>query len=310
MQEHAKPDRSIRNKNILVAVTIFTLVTFNLVQLYVREMQEEEQREKITSKKKELVSTYDRLQSIQDELAERIQDIRQRDGKVDSLITLSNQIAREKFAISQTQDLAEERYQEIRGRLDEYEEVLSRKQSAIDSLSTGYKAVIAENGRLEERVNKLENQNSKLSDSMRKAESLNTRRIQLFSVSKSGKREEGSTFNDDEVKRLIVELALESQRFAREGEKTIYISIMAPNGQFLSNPMGETFRFKDQDIFFSAKKDFSFDPANETELEIEYARNSQFEPGQYQLKIYCDDQVLGVETFNVLRNDEAALGED
>lgn len=305
MQEEEKPDRSTRNKNILVAVTIFTLVSFNLLQLYIQDRDEEDQEQRLIDKQKELIGTYHKLDSISLELESRINTIRKLGGKVDSLIYIRNRVEQEKYALRLAKDLAANRYEDIVSRLDDYENILQEKEKEIYRLQHNYNMLVQKTGVLTDSLNELKGENSQLSDLMQEAaKEVKVKGITLFSVRSDGRREAGNVFRDEQLKELLIDVNIAENQFADEGKRTLYISITGPNGQFLSNPQGETFRFKKEDIFYSIKDDFNFKPAQGASLELRYARRkSGFESGSYTLSIYCDSIFLGSEQFEVLANE-------
>ena len=86
----------INNKKILIAITILTLVAFNVVQFLINQQKNQLDYEKKESQKTELRFTYAKLDTISKQLDAKIQKIKDLGGSVDSLLEIKNQLERDK----------------------------------------------------------------------------------------------------------------------------------------------------------------------------------------------------------------------
>lgn len=301
-----KPDKSTRNKNILVAVTIFTLVTFNIAQLYINDKQEGKQREKYESKQLELVNTYVKLDSISVKLQHKINLLQNLGGRVDSLIAIKNQLEREKFALRQSGDLAEDRYLEIKGKVQGYNQLLVAKDVEIKELRAQNEELIQTKeqllqraGQLNSRVSELETEKNVLETQVKRASAPIARSLSFYSVDENGVATQGFEFKANKLDQIRVSVRIEPNQMVKTPTmKTLYMSIKDPNGQELSNAQAETLKLNGKDIFYARSADFIYRSEGE-EVILDYAQKSNFGAGQYRVEIHCDGRTIGSGVFTI-----------
>jgi len=86
---------------------------------------------------------------------------------------------------------------------------------------------------------------------------------------------------------------------ATAGDKTIYMQIIDPDGKTLQGRSGGTASGEDGNLVYSAKRDIQYNN-KALDVTIFYDFNGE-EPvkGNYKVKIYCDGQAIGSDSFTL-----------
>ncbi len=83
------------------------------------------------------------------------------------------------------------------------------------------------------------------------------------------------------------------------GRKTVYMQIIQPDGKVMQNKSSNVVSTEAGNIAFSDKKDIDY--SNEAvDMAIFYdLREEEAQKGNYQVKIYCDGQLIGKDSFTL-----------
>ncbi|MGB0523483.1 MAG: chromosome segregation protein SMC [Flammeovirgaceae bacterium] len=293
----------INNKKILIAVTILTLVAFNVVQFLINRRAESLAREKYESKQLELVTTYAKLDTISTQLDEKIFHIRSLGGSVDSLLEIKNQLEQDKYALKQANHLAKGRYEKIKKKVSGYEQLLLLKDEEIARFENVNKELVSERIALIEKtdvltneVSRLEEEKDKLLEQMSKAATLAIKNIRFFSVNRTGALIENREFKNNSLNKLLITVKLSKNQLAKKGKKLIAMRIIEPEGASLYNATSGTFKYKGKEMFSTASSEFYFDNKEE-EVDFTFVKGNDYMKGNHRVEFYCEGQRIGQGDF-------------
>ena len=167
----------------------------------------------------------------------------------------------------------------------------------IDSLNQLNQNLMVENDRVRTELAESNQQNQtltsekeSLSEKVAIAAQLDATGITLSPLDKKGKPEKKMK----KAKTLAVGFAITKNVTAANGVRTAYVRITTPEGEVLNG--GGTFAYADKQMAWSMKKDFEY-TGEETPLVLYWTVNEYLGPGQYNVSIFCDGQVIGSRNF-------------
>ncbi|MEN7550202.1 chromosome segregation protein SMC [Rapidithrix thailandica] len=298
---------SMDNRKILIIVVIVLLVIINGVQWYLNRSNEQKNRDLLDSKNMELVSTYAKLDSISTQLELKIEQLQELGGNVDSLLLIKEELENEKNELKRSRNLAQARYNRIKGKLEGYEVLLKKKDQEIAHLKEVNQELLDENINLKEEKNTLNDQISslqqekgKLQEKVSAAATLKAMNIQVAAVNKRGKEKVDSEFKQRHIDQLKVAFHLDENHLAELGTKTIMLRITDPEGSALYNVAAGSgsFSYEGSDIFYTASKDILFDNSKQP-VNFMYEKGSEFKKGPYQVELYSEGVMIGKTSFIV-----------
>lgn len=83
------------------------------------------------------------------------------------------------------------------------------------------------------------------------------------------------------------------------GKKTLYLQIIAPDGQTLQTRGGNTLESENGTVAYSDKKEIDYQNQS-VDVTIYYdLRGEGTSKGNYKVKIYCDDTLIGTDSINL-----------
>ena len=82
------------------------------------------------------------------------------------------------------------------------------------------------------------------------------------------------------------------------GEKTVYVRIMAPDGNVLTKNEGDTFKYENRDINYSMKKYIEY-TGEEQELTMYWDIEEFLQAGKYRVHIFTDGNMIGYNDFEL-----------
>ena len=86
---------------------------------------------------------------------------------------------------------------------------------------------------------------------------------------------------------------------ANPGRKTVYMQIISPDGRTLQSKSSNTMQTDNGNIAYSDKKEIDYNNQS-IDLAIFYSQdNQEFAKGTYKVKIYCDGQLIGTDSFTL-----------
>ena len=302
----------INNKNILVVVTILTLVGLNMIQFIVNQQDDELAKEQLDSKQLELINTYTKLDTISTQLSQKITQVRRLGGNVDSLISIKNQLEKDKLILkqaaaqaSQQSTLAVAKYEQIKSKLEGYEKVvalkdeeIARKEGITEELVSERNALLERQDKLAEKLNRLEIEKNKLLEQMNVAARLDLKNIRFYTIDKQGIANESEEFKSEKLERLKVSVRISRNDLTPKGIKQVMMRIIEPEGASLYTPKSGTFNFEGRQIFYTAATEFYFDNKEE-KVDLLYVKGSSYTKGTHKVEFYCSGSKIGEGSFEV-----------
>ncbi len=168
----------------------------------------------------------------------------------------------------------------------------------IDTLNTANQRLAAKNQEIEQNLNKVKTQTNQLS----KEKELLSAKVEMGSKMKitnficEGVRERGSEYSISNRARRIDKIrarfTIAENPLSKKGERTVYMVIIGPDNTIFNNGTAQSFTFKGEELLFSAKKMFEYEN-NSEELEMFYTKSNNFEEGKYNIKLICEESVIG-----------------
>ncbi len=126
-----------RDRKTLLWAALAVLALLNIVLLYFFYQEKQENQSKdtiIAAKTEEVLFTKTKLDSISAQLDAKIAEIQQLGGSVDSLISLKQQLERDKKSLSNLNAYSAKKYDD---KIKSYEAILNQKDLDIAQLKTG-----------------------------------------------------------------------------------------------------------------------------------------------------------------------------
>ncbi|GAA4849462.1 chromosome segregation protein SMC [Algivirga pacifica] len=293
------------NKNNLLLVLVVILVFLNGLQWLLNDRSSQKKQVLIESKELELVTTYAKLDSISSELELQISELQSMNGHVDSLILIVKELERDKQELLTSKNLANGRYQELRGKVEAYEELLKRKDAEIALLKKTNQSLLDETISLkkekidlEDSIVGLKRTQRKMSAKISMASSLKAKDLSFTRISDSGKEKIGTSFKNRRLSRLKLHFTIAKNPISPIGVKTIYLIIATPEGATLYNEAigSGTFKLNKGEVFYTMKQDILFDNT-EQKVAFEYTKDSDLKVGQYTAMLYNDGVLMGEQSF-------------
>ncbi len=167
----------------------------------------------------------------------------------------------------------------------------------IDSLNRRNQLLMAENLEVKEQAKQVESQNVKLSQEKEQLEEnlkrAATLEIREFSAIALNDRNKDTRFANRTVM-IRVNFTITQNITAKRGAKNIYLRIMRPDQLLLNKSAGDTFRFEDLNIPYSAVREINYE-GNDIPVAIYWDNKgeSPLIPGKYTLDIFADGSNIG-----------------
>ena len=149
---------SKNNRVILLVVAVVILIIINGIQFYLHKERESKIKEQLDNKEIELVSTFVKLDSISRQLDLKIEQLEELGESVDSLVSIKEQLEKEKYELRVSKNIAQERYNKIKNKVEAYEVLLKRKDEEIAQLKEVNEALLEETIELKHEKNELKDE--------------------------------------------------------------------------------------------------------------------------------------------------------
>ena len=146
--EHQNPSGANKTKPLLIVIGLLALTI--LVILFLFYQNNQAKSSELQSNKQELNETYNKLESISNELDLKIEEIQKLGGDVEELRLIRETLEMEKEQLQGEGNLAKKQYAKIRNRVDGYRELLVSKDAEIGELKRLNEVLYSENTELKE----------------------------------------------------------------------------------------------------------------------------------------------------------------
>ena len=265
MMSQPVPEKSIRGYRIVIIILSVILVALSVLYFSIHRQQMvdnqllQADRDSIQNDLGRLMTDYDNLQVTNDSISANLNVERDR---ADSLMT--------RLKKERSWNLAKiKQYEKEVGTL---RTVMKSYIRQIDSLNTLNKKLINENVTYRKEI----------SSAKLRAEMAEEKAAEL-----DNKVRVGAVIRARDI-RLS---ALNANKLATPGEKTVYVRITSPDGYVLTTEAMPTFDFEGERLSYSAMREVDY---QNQDLEVGiYYNSTGFAAGAYTVQLFCDGRLIG-----------------
>lgn len=247
-----------------------------------------------------------KLDSISVQLNDRISEISQLGGDIDSLISLKDSITSQRDQLQRTRTANRALIRRLDNKVQGYEELLIAKDEEIQELKDLNTKLLSENNELKEEQNEFKaslNQAAQKQEALQEqialAAKLRAENIKLFSINSRGREREGD-FRSRQAEKIKVTFNLAENDVAPVAGHQIMIQVIDPAGNIIFDIArgSGTYQIDGKEEFYTAMQEVLFDNSKQ-ELSFVYDKGSEFEKGDHKIVILADNYEIGDITFNV-----------
>ena len=289
---------------IVLAALLLIAVGFGVTQVaslksQVQEAQLENEELKLSNEQLQLSNEFDVLNSEFQQYEDQAQRL-----AIDTIL------AKYTAAKAKVEQLMEElksqkvksqaRINELQNEISTLKKLLRHYIAQIDSLNkenAGLRAenqeIKSQNQRLSSQVQAVTRTAETLSERMTLAEKLNVTGVSLVGLKKNGKVEKNVT----KAKQLLVTFTIPQNNSTPEGEKTIYLRLVNPEGQLLGG--AGNFSFEGKAIPCTARKSIEYAGDEIPGIKIYWDVNTTLTPGDYTVELFTDGYRLTSRRFTL-----------
>jgi len=291
------------NKSTVFIGLLLVIIAIQSIKIYLDYKEKVEVRQQLVSTEEDLAGTMQRLNDVKKELDQKIIDIEKLGGNIADLQKAKAEVEKELRRSTQRSTKA---MNELKSRLDGYEELLKVKDQEIEKLKFVNKELFSENKNLKTKQNKLSDSINVLSKNKEElaskvaiASQLKAENISVKGVNSKGKERE-SPFKNRQLQKIKVEFNLEENKVAPVEGKKILIRIIDENGQVIFDVAkgSGTFLINGKEEFYTSAQDILFDNTKQ-KLTFFYEKGSEYAEGNYQIEIFADNYKIGVVSFGI-----------
>jgi cell division protein ZapB len=299
----SEPTPKKSNKSAVAIALLSIIVIIQGIKIYLDYQEKVEVKQTLAVTEQELGTTLQRLDDIKLELDQKIAEIQKLGGDVAELQKAKAEVERELRRNSQRSAKA---LQELKDKLDGYEELLRVKDEEIEKLKSVNKELFTENRSLKTKqnvlsdsINRLSRGKEELQSKVALASQLKAENIAIVAVSNKG-RERESPFKGRQLEKLKIEFSLAENKVAPIEGKTIMVRIKDENGQVIFDVAkgSGTFMLNGKEEFYTAAQEILFDNTRQ-KLTYVYEKGSEYASGTYVVEIFTDGYLIGSSSFTV-----------
>ncbi|MBR2301109.1 MAG: hypothetical protein IKA41_04060 [Bacteroidaceae bacterium] len=290
-----------KNTTKIVLITVSSLLLIAAVTLTVllidSHKQNEEMQELFAIEKEELESEYATFATQYDELKIRITN----DSlqiKLDQEKLRTQQLLEE---LKQTKATDAAEITRLKKELKTVRAVMRSYVLQIDSLNKVNEKLEKENKQVKARyqeaskkISNLAEEKEALTEKVNLASQLDAIGINLMATKKNGRSESKLK----RAKKLVLNFFIAKNITTNTGEKTVYVSILAPDGSTLTKNDNDTFKYENRDINYSMKKYIEY-TGEEQELTMYWDIEEFLQAGRYRVHIFVDGNMIGYNDFEL-----------
>jgi len=285
----------MKNKIIISLAALIVLLTLGGAAYYIWKQNQtiEELTEGFALEKEQLEDEYTqlaiqyegyKLQVNNDSLEQKLEDQR---IKMQRLV--------EELRQTKAQDAR--KIASLKKELETVRGVLRYYVAQVDSLNRVNEALIAENQQIRsdmagvQRQNQqVRQQNETLTKKVTVAAQLSATNVSVTALDKKDKVEKKNRV--DKLAKFQVNFTIAANVTAETGEKDIYLRIMRPNEEVLTNGQSGRFKYENSMIDYSARRTIEYG-GEETPVTIYYKRGEALNAGTYSVELFADGSMIG-----------------
>ena len=173
--------------------------------------------------------------------------------------------------------------------------VLRYYVAQVDSLNKVNEQLVAENTQVRKEMQKVKSNNANLQSENEQLTQKVTLAAKLNAVGLTAKamtKRDKSTNSLKKTTNFVVNFTLAANITAEVGFKDIYVRILTPAEDLLTNAKSGTFQYDGSNVQYSMKKNIEYG-GDETQVTLYWNRNETLEPGTYTFEVYADGNMIG-----------------
>lgn len=299
-------EKKKNNKLGLIIAFLAILVIIQGVKWYLDTQKKNELKTEVANREMELEETFNKLESISNELQLKIEEISKLGGDVEELRLAKEELEAERVKLQESSDVGWARLYKIRDKVEGYETLLKRKDEEIQRLKAVNEELLSENTDLKvtqnilsDSIQELAETSEKLGEKVALASTLKAENIKISAVNKRGREKEGE-FKNRHIENLKIGFNLADNSVAPIEGKDIRIRIIEPEGNVLFDVAhgSGTFMIKDREEFYTAVQEILFDNTMQ-QITFLYDKGSDYITGDHIVEIYDDEDLIGRKSFTV-----------
>lgn len=310
MNEYKTQQTQNRKRLILVGF-IVAMVLLNILLIYLilqNKNAEIAQREAMMAEQKEYYEKN--LKDLSEKLEDQIKEAKRVDSEnrilIDSLQQTLTSIQTDRENLRNTLRFNQEQAKEFKMKIQAYEILLRKKDEEIERLRGVNETLHGENIILKKDKNELNatlndsnREKSKLTDKLNEASVLKAENIVVNIINDRGKEESGGMYRSNRIDKLSVRFTIGENKFAKIGNKEIYMRIVEPGGTVLANP-GNYGKFvaNGQEMIYTSRQQILFDNSRQS-INFQFAKSNEFQPGRHSVELFSDGLRIGLGSFEV-----------
>lgn len=290
-----------KNAKVIVIVAVIAMavaigaVLFLVNKLKQKDVEMEEMVEQMEYEKEELENEYADVAIEMEGISNRVTN--------DSLL---NELNKQQMRV---QSLLEElktvkatnarRISELKKELATVRSVLQYYVAQVDSLQRVNGQLVAENEELGIRyqeaagnVAALTEEKTALQEKVDIASQLEARNVVVEPQTKRG----GKARYISKVAIIKVSYTIAKNNTAKTGNKVVYMRITTPDGNVLHKQTSDKFQFEDQQIYYSARKNFEYGGQEINDI-IYYTVTETLTKGKYEIELFVEGVKIGGGSF-------------
>ncbi|MCC5931597.1 MAG: chromosome segregation protein SMC [Cyclobacteriaceae bacterium] len=293
-------DNTDKNKVLTWALVLITILLVGaIVMIFYRGSV-------IKQRNQEVLRTYERLDSIGNELQKRSIEIEKLGGDIAELTAVRAELEQEKQDLIMARDNTNRQLAQLRDRVEGYRELLLAKDVEIENLQRINEELVYENvelkterQQLNQTIQEARRTQQKLEDKVSLAGRLKAENIMVNSINPRGREREGE-FRARQVDKIRIDFNIGKNDVAPIEGKEILLRIIDENDNVLFDVAsgGGTFKLQGKETFYTLKQSILFDNSMQ-QLSFLYDKGSEYNLGRYSVELYTDGYLMGREYFRI-----------
>lgn len=302
MAEVTPPAKS-SNKAAIIIALLSIVIIIQSVKIYLDYQEKVQVKEQLTTTEEDLASTMQRLNDVKLELDQKIAEIEKLGGDITDLKKAKVEVETE---LRRSNNRNTKALQELKDRLEGYEELLKLKDDEIEKLKSVNKELFSENRTLKTRQNKLSDSINQLSKNKAElvskvalASQLKAENFSVKAVNSKGKERE-SPFRGRQLETLRIEFNIADNKVAPIEGKKIMVKVTDENGLVIFDVAkgSGTFMLNGKEEFYTAMQEILFDNTRQ-KIAFTYVKGSDYPSGNYTVDIFTEGYKMGSAQFSV-----------
>ncbi len=303
-QVNTQAEQPKNNKVIVIVLSIIIVITGG--GLIYKYMESDRLSEEKAQKEAELEATYDRLDSISNELGTKILEISQLGGDIDTLLQIKEQLEADKQQLRNRTKRNAKQITGLKDRVSGYKALLLQQDDEIVRLKAINEELVVENTELKTETNVLNKSIRDLNSNKEELESkiafagrLKVEGMKILAINSNGKEREGE-FKNRHIDKLKIQFGISENKVSPIEGKDIMIKITDPEGNVLFDVTSGsgTFILEGRELFYTAKQEILYDRTAQN-LSFLYNKGSEYGLGKHLVEVYTDDYLMGKSSFIV-----------